>query len=90
MNSNCVKIAQDSDLLICESTYADAEKEIAKEYHHLTTKQAAEIAKKSNSKNLILTHISQRYENNEKMLVKEAREIFKESAIAEDFMRVFV
>jgi len=83
-NENAVKLAKNSDLLVCESTYTEQEKDLAKEYKHLTAKQAAEIAKKSNSKKLILTHISQRYDYKEKFLLEEAKKIFKSSEVAED------
>jgi len=84
-NENAVKLAKNSDILICESTFSDEEKEIAEEYKHLTAKQAAEIAKKSNVKKLILTHLSQRYEHNSEIILKEAKKIFKNTIIAEDF-----
>lgn len=70
--------AKDSDLLIIESTYAKDDKEIAKKHGHLTSVQAATIAKKSKSKELILFHLSQRYEQIPKIIKQEAKEIFKE------------
>ena len=85
---NCYKIAKNSDLLISESTYTNEEKELASKYKHLTSKQAAEIAKKSKTKKLILTHLSQRYQNNEKKVLNEAKKIFKNTKIAEDLMRI--
>jgi len=90
INPNCNKIAKDSDLLITEATYANKEKDLASEYKHLTAEQAALIAKKSKSKKLILTHISQRYENKENILLNEAKKIFKNTILAEDFMRTEV
>ena len=87
INPNCEKIAKDSDLLICESTYTEKEADKAGEYKHLTAKQAGEIAKKSKSKKLILTHLSQRYENKEKLILAEARKVFKNTEIAEDLMK---
>jgi len=83
-NENAVKLAKNSDLLVCESTYTEQEKDLAKEYKHLTAKQAAEIAKKSNSSRLILTHISQRYDYKEKLLLEEAKRVFKNTEVAED------
>ena len=47
---NCEKLAKNSDILVTESTYADSEKELAKEYRHLTASQAATIAKNAKSK----------------------------------------
>jgi len=87
---NALKMAKDADLAIIESTYSDTEKELAKEHKHLTAKQAAEIAKKSKTKKLILTHISQRYEHKEKKLEKEAKKVFKNSVLAHDLMKVVV
>lgn len=90
INSGCEKIAKNSDLLICESTYSKLEKDLASEYKHLTAEQAALIAKKSKTKKLILTHISQRYENKENILLNEAKKIFKNTILAEDLMKVIV
>jgi ribonuclease Z len=90
LNDNCYKAAKDSDLLICESTYISEDKEKAEEYLHLTAEQAAQIAKKSNSEKLILTHISQRYEHATHLLMKEARKVFKNTLLAEDLMKLEV
>ena len=86
---NVEKLAKDSDLAIIESTLEDNEK-LAKEYKHLTVIQTAKIAKKAKVKKLILTHISQRYENKGKNLEIKAKKIFKNSTIAKDFMSVEV
>ena len=83
----CIKAAKNSDILICESTFSADMEEKAKEYQHLTSEQAAKIAKLSNSKKLILTHFSQRYRTPEQ-LEKEAKKIFKNTTIAEDFMSI--
>ena len=82
---NCFKAAKQASLLISEAPYSEKEKELPLKYKHLTSKQAAQIAKKSQVKKLILTHISQRYQNKEKEILKEARKIFKNTEIAEDF-----
>jgi len=82
---NTIKIAKNSDLLICESTFSSDLKDKAKEYFHLTSEQSALIAKKSKSKKLILTHFSQRYKTPDKLL-KEAKKIFKNTVAAKDFM----
>ena len=86
---NCIKLAKNSDLLICESTFNKDFKVKAREYKHLTVEDAANIAKKSKSKKLIITHFSQRY-NNVNILLKEAKKIFKNTVCAEDFMKVKV
>jgi len=86
INENCYKIAQNSDLLVTECVYLDAEKEHAAEYKHLTAEQAGDIAKKSKSKQLIMTHISQRYELIPKAILLETKKKFKNSQVAEDLM----
>ena len=84
MNENALRLAANSDLLITESTFSSKEAEQAKEYKHLTSQDAATIAKKSKSKKLILTHISQRYEHNTKPIEQEAKKIFKNTKIVSD------
>lgn len=87
INEQAVKLAKNSNILICESTYGEEEAELAKEHKHLTAKQAAEIAKKSDSEKLIITHISQRYDYKEKILAEQAKKVFKNVVVAEDLVR---
>ena len=87
---NAIKIAKNSDLSIIESTYSKNEKDLAEKYKHLTSGQAAQIAKEANVKLLVLTHISQRHEHKENGLLKEAKKIFPQTKIARDFMIVEV
>jgi len=75
---------KDSDLLICESTFHSEHELDAKKKKHLTARQAGEIAKKSNSKRLFLTHISQRYEKELPKLLNDAKKVFKNVSIAKD------
>lgn len=86
-----VELAKDADLLICEATHLEELKEKTEEYKHLTTKQAALIAKEADVKKLVITHFSQRYkEADAKMLEKEAKEVFKETVAAKDFMEISI
>jgi len=87
---NCNKIAKDSDLVISEAVYLNDEKELASLHEHLTAEQAAEIAKKANAKKLFLSHLSQRYDGNERLILKEAKKKFKNTFIAEDLMTIEV
>ena len=80
-----ISFVKESDLLICEATFHSEIKEDAKKKKHLTAEQAGEIAKKSKSKKLLLTHISQRYENDLPKLLKDARKKFKNTSIVHDF-----
>jgi ribonuclease Z len=73
-------------MLLCESTYAESEKDLAKEYMHMTAMQAAQLAKEAGVQILVLTHFSARYRDPE-MLGKEARQIFPNTLVAEDLKR---
>jgi len=88
INANCIKAAENSDLLISEATYANELEEKASENKHLTAKQAADIAKKAKVKELIITHLSQRYEEIPEIILKEAKKVFSNTKIAHDFMSV--
>ncbi|MDO8622841.1 MAG: ribonuclease Z [archaeon] len=79
-----IPFVKNSDLLISEASFSESEKDKAKEHKHLTSSQAGEIAKKSNSKKLFLTHLSQRYERNPEKLLNETKKIFKNSFLAKD------
>lgn len=81
---NVVKLAKNSDLLIVESTYSKEEQEIATNHGHMSSVDAAEVAKKAKVKELILIHLSQRYEGVPKVILNEAREIFDNVSIPED------
>ncbi len=82
-----IEFAKDSDLLIHESTYMLEDNDKAKENFHSTSQDAATIAKYSNSKKLILTHISSRYTNITQLL-NESKEIFKNVEVANDLMTI--
>lgn len=88
---HAAKLATDADLLVHEATFSKGEKSLAYDYFHSTTHQAAKIAKRAGVKKLCLTHISSRYDReawNE--LVAEAKEIFPNTEIAEDFKEITV
>lgn len=74
---------QGVNLLCLESTFNHAFESVAIEKLHCTTKQAATLALKSNAKQLILTHISARFKEPEKLLA-EATPIFPNTQIAAD------
>ncbi|MFH1456402.1 MAG: ribonuclease Z [archaeon] len=83
---NAIKLAKEADVLICESTHDKALKAKAKEYNHLTSEDAATIAKKAKVDQLVLTHFSQRYKHTS-ILRKEAKMIFSNVVCAKDFLR---
>jgi ribonuclease Z len=85
-----ISLVKNSDLLICESTFDSSMEDLAKEYFHLTSIQAARIAKESKSRKLILTHLSQRNGPDYSKILKEAKSVFRNSFIANDLDKVEV
>lgn len=82
---SAIDLARGASMLLCESTYLDEHRDLARMHHHLTAKQAAMIAKEAGAKKLILTHFSARYQNL-KPFENEARTIFPETDVADDFL----
>jgi ribonuclease Z len=78
-----LEVCRDADGLVIESTYLDAEADMARQFSHLTARQAAELAVKAGVKKLILTHISRRYR--EKDVLAEAQSVFPGVVVARDF-----
>ncbi|MEM2419621.1 MAG: ribonuclease Z [Candidatus Bathyarchaeia archaeon] len=83
------EFAAGADLLIHDATLGDELAERAAEDGHSTPSQAAEIARKAGAKKLVLTHISARYEDPRELL-EQARKIFENTIVAEDFMSIEV
>jgi ribonuclease Z len=73
---------RDADALVIESTYLNAEAEMARDFSHLTAQQAAELAVRANVRRLILTHVSRRYR--EKDILKEAQAVHPNVSVARD------
>lgn len=84
--NNALFLAQNADVLVHEATFSKNESQLAYDYFHSTTLQAAEIAANAEVKKLYLTHISSRYDKEAAMQLRsEAQEIFTETEVAEDF-----
>src|SRR5699024_1841878 len=67
-----------SDLLIHEATFDKEKEKLARQYYHTTAYHAAKLAKNAGVKQLILTHISSRYQNDgQNKLLAEARSQFE-------------
>jgi ribonuclease Z len=81
------KFAAGADLVIHDSTFDDALGEKAEVDGHSTPSQAGQQAKKAKAKKLILTHISARYAD-AGLLLEQARKVFKNALVAEDFMEL--
>ena len=85
--ANIVPLAKDSDLLVHEATFMHELEDIAHEYYHSTAVQAAKAALEAGVKELMLTHFSSRYKDIEHLqpLLEEARQVFPNTRLAEDF-----
>ncbi len=83
-----IELGMDSDILIHESTFAKDLTQMALEKKHSTSVDAAEVAKKMNAKQLILTHISSRYQEDASKLLEEAKKIFPNTILAEDLLKI--
>jgi len=83
-----VMLAKDSDLLICEASFAAEDEELAESHGHMTSTQAATIAKKAKVKHLVLNHLSQRYDMIPKKIMSEAKEIFKNVSVPDDLDKI--
>ncbi len=73
---------RDIDCLYHESTFLNDKDLLASKTLHSTAKQAAEIAKLANVKQLIIGHFSSRYKNSNGFLI-EAKNVFENTKLAE-------
>jgi len=78
----------DADLLVIEATFLDRDATTARSYGHLTAAEAASFAATNNVGQLVLTHMSGRYEDAE--ILTEATRIFPNCRIAADFDRIVI
>jgi ribonuclease Z len=83
-------LADGADLLVIESTFIDADADLAEAYGHLTAAQAARVAAACGVRRLVLTHFSQRYEDPAAFAAEAARHFDGDIVVAEDLMRVAV
>ena len=77
------------DYLVFDSTFLDEEKQKAQDTCHSTAKQAAELGKNANVKNLILTHFSARYKDEIEHKI-EAEQIHNSVITAKDLLEVII
>jgi ribonuclease Z len=80
---NLRQVAQGADALVIEATYLDQERDLARDFGHLTARYAAELARDAGVDALILTHLSRRYRERE--VLAEARSVFANTFVARDF-----
>ncbi|MGN0514018.1 MAG: ribonuclease Z [Lachnospiraceae bacterium] len=79
-----VNAAKEADLFICEGMYGEPDKDAkAREYKHMTFKEAAQLALQANVKELWLTHYSPSLVRPDEY-IESARKIFKNTKTARD------
>ena len=83
-----IDLGKDSDILIHEATFSSNLQQIAEEKKHSTSVDAANDAKNMGAKQLIITHISSRYQEDALHLLEEAKEIFPNTILAEDQLKI--
>jgi len=71
-----VELARGVDLMICEAPFLHADAALARERHHLTARQAGELARAAGARALAPFHFSPRYHERSRELVSEAAEAF--------------
>ena len=85
-----ISLSKNADLLVHESTFSEEDESMAYEKLHSTTIMAAKTALLSNTKKLIITHLSPRYNNKNAItpsdLLKEAQKVFPNTQLAKDFL----
>jgi ribonuclease Z len=79
---------RDADLLVIEATFLDRDSSVALDYGHLTAAKAAELAAQNTVKQLVLTHVSGRYPEEE--ILAEAVKSFPNSRVAADFDHIVI
>ena len=86
---DALELARGADLLVCESTFLDADAGLTREYGHMTAREAATLAAEAGARRLVLTHFSQRYPD-EGAFLAEARSVHPDCIAARDGLRVAV
>ena len=84
INRNMKMLAEGADLLIHDATFLEKDRDQLQK--HASVEEVLEMAKEVNVKQLILTHISRRYQNIDEL--KEVIKDFPSAKIAKDLMKI--
>jgi ribonuclease Z len=77
-----LQLARDVDLLVCEAAFLHEDEPLARERHHLTARQAGEIARAAGARRLAPFHFSPRYQGRERELLAEAADAFGDRVLS--------
>ncbi len=83
MFDGLIEACDHADLIVCESTAQARYAKLVRSFKHMTATQAAQLARRSKARRLVLTHIS--HLARASAIEREAREIFPNTVVAEDF-----
>jgi ribonuclease Z len=78
------EVARGADLLVHDATFGDDEQARAEETWHSTAREAARVARQAEAGQLVLTHLSTRYDQDPSPLLRQAREEWPAVAVAHD------
>ena len=75
-------LAKGADLFFCEAAFLEKDRDRAEERGHLTARQAGELGREAEVKNLQIFHFSPKYEKEASLLYREAEESFQAGSAA--------
>jgi ribonuclease Z len=82
-----VPALQNCKVMICECQYLSADRALADKNYHMTATQVAETARRAGVQQLVLVHLSDRYNKTEWLaLLKEAQAIFPNTTFPNGWM----
>lgn len=82
---SAVRLSEHADVVVHEATFSHDKADLAEQFGHATTTQAATVAERAGAARLILNHISSRYgAEEETQLLSEARRQFAHTELARD------
>jgi len=84
-----LNMSRDADVLIHEATYLSKDRKLAKEHLHSTAKDVASLAKDADAALLVVTHMSNRYDDMS-AFEGECRSVFPNSIAATDMLMLSV
>lgn len=80
-------VLKNCTVMICESQYLTADRALADKHYHMTATQVAQTARRAGVQQLILFHLSDRYDKSEWLeLLKEAQAIFPNTTFPNRWM----
>ena len=82
-----LELAAGVDLLLCEATFLERDRQLAEPYGHLTAAQAGQLAAQAGARRLVLSHFSQRYPDTDGH-VAEAAAFHPDVVAARDLLRI--